>query len=133
MNCWRGEVPVKELVSALPLWKRPIGWVKMKNLVNKYNLVEGWSIPYLKEVRKETGDMVLFLVGGMRRIPHMEEVIEKGYADFIEMARPLIREPNFVKRVKEGKTKESSCISCNRCIAGVLHNLPTACYSKGLP
>lgn len=133
MNCWRGEVPVKEIVSALPAWKKSIGWIKMKNLENKHNLIEGWSIPDLKEIRKVTGDMSLFLVGGMRRTAHMEEVLEKGYADFIELARPLIREPNFVKRVMEGKTTEASCKSCNRCIGGVMHHLPTACYYNGLP
>lgn len=133
MNCWRGEVPVKEIVSALPAWKRPVGWLFMKTLENRYNLREGWGIPDLIEIRKVTGDMALFLVGGMRRTAHMEEVLEKGYADFIALARPFISEPNFVKRVMEGKTSESSCISCNRCIAGVMHDLPTACYKNGLP
>ena len=133
MNCWRGEVPVKEIVSSLPAWKKPIGWIKMKNLEGKHNLIEGWSIPYLKEIRKVSGDMALILVGGMRRTSHMEEVLEKGYADFISLARPFIREPNFVKRVMEGKTTEASCKSCNRCIGGAMNQLPTACYHRGLP
>lgn len=133
MNCWRGEVPVKEIVSALPAWKKPIGWMKMKNLEGKHDLIEGWSIPYLKDIRKVSGDIALFAVGGMRRTQHMENVLQNGDADFISLGRPLIREPNFVKRVMEGKTTEASCKSCNRCIAGVMHQLPTKCYNSGLP
>ena len=105
----------------------------MKNRVGKHDLIEGWSLPDLKEIREVSGDMALFMTGGMRKIAHMEEVLEKGQADFICLARPLIREPAFVKRVMEGKTDESSCISCNRCIGGVMNQLPTACYCNGLP
>jgi len=133
MNCWRGDVPVKEIVSALPAWKKPIGWIKMKNLEGKHNLIEGWSIPYLKDIRKASGNIALFAVGGMRKTQYMEKVLQNGDADFISMARPLIREPNFVKRVMEGKTTEASCKSCNRCIGGAMNQLPTACYYNGLP
>ena len=133
MNCWRGDVPVKEIVKALPLWKKPVGWMLMKNLQGKHDLIEGWILEDLKAARKVSGNMALFIVGGMRKTAHMTEILEKGYADFICLARPLLREPSFVKNVREGKTQESLCISCNRCIGGVMNQLPTACYRNGLP
>jgi 2,4-dienoyl-CoA reductase-like NADH-dependent reductase (Old Yellow Enzyme family) len=133
MNCWLGGVPVNDIVSALPGWKRPFGWLFMKSLEHRHPLVEGWNAQSLRDIRKASGDMALFLVGGLRKVPHMEALLENGTADFVALARPLIREPNFVKRVMEGKTGEATCISCNRCIAGVMHDLPTACYRNGLP
>lgn len=133
MNCWRGAVPVAEIVRALPAWKKPVGWMLMKNLEGKRDLIEGWSLDDVRAIKPFSGDMALFAVGGMRRRDHMEAVLEQGHADFIGLARPLIREPSFVNRLREGKTDASSCLSCNRCIGGVMNQLPTACYRNGLP
>lgn len=133
MSCWRGAVPVKEIVRALPAWKKAVGWMLMKNLEGKRDLIEGWSLEDLKAVKKQAGDMKLVIVGGMRKKAHMETLLEQGHADFISLARPLIRQPSFVNRLMEGRTEESSCISCNRCIGGVMNQLPTACYKNGLP
>jgi len=132
MNCWRGEVPIEEVLRALPAWKRPIGRIKMKRWARSYGLVEGWNLEYLKKVRPVTGGMALFLVGGIRRLEHMEQVLRKGEADFICMSRPFIRQPDLVKRFKQGE-KEASCRSCNRCFAAAANDMPTLCYQGGLP
>ncbi len=133
MNCWRGEVPVNETLRSLPLWKKIPGWLKMKmTMEGKYDFVEGWNLEDELQIKPAMFDMKSFMVGGLRRIEHMEEIVENGYADFVCMCRPFIREPGLVKKFKEGK-KEASCVSCNRCIGGVLNKLPTACYYNGLP
>ncbi len=49
------------------------------------------------------------------------------------MSRPFIREPFLAKRMKQGKTKEAACISCNKCFAAVFNELPLRCYVDGLP
>ncbi|HET6513666.1 MAG TPA: NADH:flavin oxidoreductase [Thermodesulfovibrionales bacterium] len=56
----------------------------------------------------------VMLVGGMRSKTVMEEVLKKGYADLVSLARPLIREPDLLERLREGKTK-ADCVSCNGC------------------
>jgi 2,4-dienoyl-CoA reductase-like NADH-dependent reductase (Old Yellow Enzyme family) len=132
MNCWRGEIPIEEVLQALPSWKRPIGRIKMKRWARSYGLVEGWNLEYLKKVRSVTGSMALFLVGGMRRFEHMEQILQKGEADFICMSRPFIRQPDLVKRFQQGE-KEASCRSCNRCFAAAANDIPTLCYHGGLP
>ncbi len=132
MNCWRGEVPIQEVLRALPAWKRPIGYMKMKRWVGKYNLLEGWNLEYLKVVKPVAGNMALFLTGGMRRLEHMEQVLIKGEADFICLARPFIRQPDLVKKFREG-AKQSTCRSCNRCFAAAASNIPTRCYLGGFP
>ena len=63
----------------------------------------------------------------------MEDVLEKKYADCISMCRPFIREPFIVKKIKEGNAEAVTCVSCNRCLAAVTHNIPVQCYNKGLP
>jgi 2,4-dienoyl-CoA reductase-like NADH-dependent reductase (Old Yellow Enzyme family) len=57
----------------------------------------------------------VMLVGGMRSLSVMEEVLEKGEADLISLARPLIREPDLPNKFREGKEK-ADCISCNGCM-----------------
>ena len=79
------------------------------------------------------GGVPLFLVGGMRRVEHMEEILQNGDTQFISMCRPLIREPLLVKKIEQGETKVASCISCNKCVGAVPNELPVRCYWQGLP
>jgi 2,4-dienoyl-CoA reductase-like NADH-dependent reductase (Old Yellow Enzyme family) len=55
------------------------------------------------------------LVGGLRSRPVMEDVIESGDADIISMCRPLICEPGFPNRLRDGIQDRAACPSCNRC------------------
>lgn len=61
----------------------------------------------------------LLLVGGVRTLKVAQQVIETGLADFVSMSRPLVREPNLIKRWREGDTRPSTCISCNLCFGPV--------------
>jgi 2,4-dienoyl-CoA reductase-like NADH-dependent reductase (Old Yellow Enzyme family) len=72
---------------------------------------------YLEQARrlKAEVDLPLVLVGGIRSDSVMEELVEEGVADCISLCRPLIREPDLVKRLQSGETERSACISCNLC------------------
>jgi 2,4-dienoyl-CoA reductase-like NADH-dependent reductase (Old Yellow Enzyme family) len=133
MNMCRGEVPVNEIVRALAWWQRPFGKLMLNRLLGKYDLQEGYNLEAAKMIKPVIGNIPLILVGGLRRTSQMEEILEKGYADFISMSRPFIREPSLVKKIKEGKTDMASCVSCNKCLAAVVNNIPVRCYNKGLP
>lgn len=132
MNCWRGDIPVEELLQSIPEELRPFGRKRLQPWIGKFDLIEGWNLEYLKMVKPVTGSMALFLVGGMRRFEHMEQVLARGEADFICLCRPFIRQPDLVKRFRKG-VKESTCQSCNKCIAAAANNIPTRCYFGGLP
>jgi len=133
MNMCRGEVPTAEMVKSLSWWEKPIGRLMIGKLEGKYNLEEGYNLEAAKMIKPVLGNTPLFLVGGMRTVSHMEEVLENNYADFISMSRPFIREPFLVNKIKEGKMDKVSCVSCNRCLAAVPNELPIYCYNKGFP
>ncbi len=133
MNMCRGDVPVKELVDSLPFWKKPVGKLMMNSMVGKFDLEEGYNLEAAKMIKPVLGDIPLFIVGGLRKVAHMKETLEKQYADCISMCRPFIREPLLIKKIREGKADEVACVSCNRCLAAVAHKLPVQCYHKGLP
>ena len=67
------------------------------------------------QVRKATA-ITLSLVGGMRSLPVMEEVVKSNICDCISISRPLIREPDLIKRWKNGDTRPATCISCGKCL-----------------
>jgi 2,4-dienoyl-CoA reductase-like NADH-dependent reductase (Old Yellow Enzyme family) len=72
-------------------------------------------------------------VGGLRSFSEMEEIVKNNYADFISLSRPFIREPFLIKYFKEGKQDKASCISCNRCLAALIHDFPVQCYVNKFP
>ncbi|MBW1813101.1 MAG: NADH:flavin oxidoreductase [Deltaproteobacteria bacterium] len=133
MNMCRGDVPTAELVKGLSWWEKPIGRLMIGKLEGKYDLEEGYNIEAAKIIKPVIGDIPLLLVGGMRTVSHMEEVLGNNYADFISMSRPFIREPFLVNKIKENKMDKVSCVSCNRCLAAVANELPLYCYNKGFP
>jgi len=75
---------------------------------------EGYFRPWAKEARQVT-TLPILLVGGFRSRRVMENVLTAGDADFISMCRPLICEPHFPNRLRQGLQERSSCISANRC------------------
>jgi len=64
---------------------------------------------------KEKITVPLILVGGIRSYEVAKELVEKELADYISLCRPLIREPDLIKRWKRGNTERAVCISCNKC------------------
>ena len=132
-NMVRGEIPTAEIVMNFPLWKRVLGKLMFKNMEGKFDIEEGYNIGAAKQIKPVIKDIPLFLVGGIRRKKHMEEIIENKDADFISMSRPFIREPFILKKFKEGKADSVACVSCNKCFAAVANEMPVRCYNNGFP
>ncbi len=130
MNMCRGDVPTAELVKGLSWWEKPIGRLMIGKLEGKYDLEEGYNLEAATMIKSVLGGTALILVGGMRTVSHMEEVLENKHADFISMSRPFIREPFLVNKIKEGEMDKVSCVSCNRCLAAVPNELPVYCYNN---
>lgn len=75
---------------------------------------EAYLLPLVKTAREHT-ELPLIAVGGFRSRKVMEKVLVAGWADFISMSRPLIREPHLPKRLKKGEQSSAKCISSNKC------------------
>ncbi len=134
----RGDIPIDDFANSvvkigLPKWMKFLAKFNLKKLASKCGFEEGYNLAAAKIIKPVLGEVPLILVGGMRRLSHMEEVLEKKYADFISISRPLIREPSLIRQFKEGKSDEASCVSCNNCFAAIVNELPLRCYNEGLP
>jgi 2,4-dienoyl-CoA reductase-like NADH-dependent reductase (Old Yellow Enzyme family) len=67
------------------------------------------------KVFKEQIKVPLILVGGIRSLDVADRIIDQGFADYISMCRPFIREPGLIKRWKSGDVRKATCLSDNQC------------------
>jgi len=93
--------------------------------------LSGERIPFRKEIKFER-DQAYFrkaakglkaaintpviLVGGIRSYLLAERLVDEGFADYISMSRPYIREPGLIARWQSGDLRKATCISCNGCL-----------------
>ncbi|MFT4518924.1 MAG: 2,4-dienoyl-CoA reductase (NADPH2) [Halioglobus sp.] len=69
------------------------------------------------EAIKNVVDVPVMAVGRIHTPELAESIIEKGQADLVAMARPLLADPYFAYKVASGKSETiRRCISCENCI-----------------
>lgn len=131
MNSYRGDVPLVELLGAMPVWQRPLAqMIISKNLVGKYPCNGEYHLDAAAIIKPAIGNIPLILVGGVRSRQRMGEILRLKQADILSMCRPFIREPMLANQIMAGRTGEAACISCNKClIYTVLYNRPVQCYA----
>lgn len=75
---------------------------------------EAYFLPFARKIKKHVS-VPIILVGGIRSLKVINEILKTGDADLVSMSRPLIREPHLIRRWKEGDRKKAKCTSCNQC------------------
>jgi 2,4-dienoyl-CoA reductase-like NADH-dependent reductase (Old Yellow Enzyme family) len=76
---------------------------------------EAYFVEQTRRLRERVRCTVI-LVGGLRRVETMEAALREGIADFVSLARPLIREPDLVRQIERGRRGLVDCTSCNICL-----------------
>ncbi|WML37948.1 FAD-dependent oxidoreductase [Neobacillus sp. OS1-2] len=76
---------------------------------------QGWRV-YLAEAIKQEVHIPVISVGAIREPQFVESILVDGKADFVAIGRGLLADPEWVRKVAEGREKEiRMCISCLRC------------------
>ena len=76
---------------------------------------EGWKVPYAEVVKKRV-HIPVAACGSIRHPEYMDKIIIAGKCDAIALGRELLAEPDFCKKVSEGREDELRyCISCMYC------------------
>jgi 2,4-dienoyl-CoA reductase-like NADH-dependent reductase (Old Yellow Enzyme family) len=73
-------------------------------------------------------DIPVFVVGGITDPRVMEDIVEKGDADYISMSRALIADPQFPNQIRAGSREVSRCTHCDRCLDDFSMENPLHCY-----
>ncbi len=75
---------------------------------------EAYNLALAREIKKAVRCPIM-VVGGFRSLDVINKALVEDDMDYISMARPFIREPQLIKRWKDGSTSPARCISCNGC------------------
>lgn len=68
-----------------------------------------------KRLKNDVPGLPLILVGGIRSFDIADGLVRSGVTDYIALSRPLIREPDLVKRWRDGDRERARCISDSLC------------------
>ena len=128
MEVMRGAMPLRTMAHYMDPWK--FWWLKA--FVRLFGRVVIPTVPYkdayfledAKQFRKAVS-LPLIYVGGMVSRSSIEEVLDSGF-DAVQMARALIRDTDFVNKLREGTVERSECRHSNYCI-GRMYTLEMKC------
>ncbi len=76
---------------------------------------QAYYLPLAHAIKARVGIPVI-LVGGVRSTDRMAEILDSGAADFLSLARPLVREPDLPNQIAAGRRGMVDCVSCNICL-----------------
>lgn len=126
MYVMRGRMPVQVMSHFIhEQWMKP-GLRLFGNLLMKAEpFSEGYFLEDALVIRKNVSIPCIY-VGGMTSLAGIENVLSQGF-EFFQMARALIHDPGFIRKLKTGELISSGCHHTNYCIA-VMYSGKMACY-----
>lgn len=129
MEVMRGAMPLKTLGYYMDPWK--FWWLKLGLKIAGRKMIP--TVPYREayfledaKVFRKALKMPLIYVGGMVSKEGMEKVLDEGFVAF-QMARALVRDTDFVNKLRSGETTCSLCGHSNYCI-GRMYTLEMKCH-----
>jgi 2,4-dienoyl-CoA reductase-like NADH-dependent reductase (Old Yellow Enzyme family) len=105
-------------IDAIEISGGTIGALMTGNIDGSFSPVSKKGAYYVEAAiqLKEKVKIPVMLVGGIRTFEEADKLVKNGVADYISLCRPLIREPDLIKKWKSGNLKRSDCISDNACL-----------------
>ena len=128
MEVMRGAMPLRTMTHYMDMrrfwWLRALVRVFGRIMVPTVPYSEGYFLEDAKRFRAAV-DLPLIYVGGLVSRQKMEEVLAAGF-DGLQMARALVRETDFVNKLRSGECERSECGHSNYCI-GRMYTLEMKC------
>lgn len=140
LNIFRGKtLPVDEILRHNPHYRlaNPVlRWV-YKHLLAPFlsRFVKKFTPCYNKEAALEVVGWTtkpVMVVGGITSGPQIEDLLESGLS-LVGLCRPLIAQPDFVRRLAAEQTAKTTCVYCNLCAVYCDTPLQTRCFRRSPP
>jgi 2,4-dienoyl-CoA reductase-like NADH-dependent reductase (Old Yellow Enzyme family) len=112
--------PVKSIFRFIGPW-----------LVKAHQPITNYNVSAAEQIKRYV-DIPVIVVGGIRALSDIEQIIESKKADGVALSRPFIIEPDIVNRFKTGKQTISKCKSCGFCAVAIIDK-PLKCYYGNIP
>ena len=133
MYVMRGQMPLKAMTHYMDKW-----WLKWsirafaplvrRLMVPAVPFKEAYFLDDALLFRRELPDMPFIYVGGLVCRERIEDVLSRGFVA-VQMARALLREPDFVNRISEEAGHRCGCGHSNYCI-GRMYTLDMRCHQN---
>ncbi|MEN6617037.1 MAG: FAD-dependent oxidoreductase [Syntrophorhabdus sp.] len=104
-----------------------VGWHESSQSVITRDVPMGHWL-YIAEAVKKAVDVPV-MMAFRQFLPHISEnALQKRQIDFVEMCRPMIADPEYPVKVRQGREKEIiPCIACNVCFSRLYYHQPIMC------
>ena len=128
MEVMRGAMPLKAMAYYMDM--RKFWWLKAlvrgfgRFIIPTVPYSEGYFLEDAKKFRAAV-NLPLIYVGGLVSRSKMEEVLAAGF-EGLQMARALVRDTDFVNKLRSGSIERSPCGHSNYCI-GRMYTLEMKC------
>lgn len=88
----------------------------------------GCNVYLAEAMKKSTDNIFVETLGGINDPAHAESILREGKADFVAMARSFIADPDWARKVEEGREDDiRPCIRCIRCLDSTGYNAVGSC------
>ena len=130
MEVMRGAMPMKTLRHYMPM--KQFWWLKAalalagRMMIPTVPYSEGYFLEEAKQFRAAL-KLPLIYVGGLVSREKMEEVLDAGFTG-LQVARALVRDTDFVNKLRSGELSCSACGHSNYCI-GRMYTLEMRCHT----
>ena len=111
----RGEVPLKGMVqNGENIAEKVTMALFGPLLVKKYPFTPLFFLGQARQIRQAV-TMPLAYLGGVEGRDDIARLMDAGF-DLVALARPLIHDPDFLKKLQSGEIDKTACDRCNECV-----------------
>jgi len=114
MYIFRGDPPIREFAASLPQPLRLGVRLMGGRLLRHYPYRDAYLLDAARQVRAAVR-LPLVLLGGVASRSAVDKAMRTGF-EFVALARALLREPDFVRRLATEDAAISLCTHCNKCM-----------------
>ncbi|MGL5979058.1 MAG: NADH:flavin oxidoreductase [Erysipelotrichaceae bacterium] len=75
---------------------------------------EGYFVNYGNVISEEL-DIPVITVGGLTNFDTIHQLLQQSNIAYFAIARPLLAEPNLIKRWLQGDKADAKCVRCSKC------------------
>jgi 2,4-dienoyl-CoA reductase-like NADH-dependent reductase (Old Yellow Enzyme family) len=131
MAVMRGSMPTAVMSRLIPQWHLKLGLALLgQHLVPPVPYVDNYFLPDALAVKRAV-KIPLVYIGGAASRAAIDEALGHGFVA-VAMARALIRDPGFVRRLAEAEGRAAGCDHCNYCAARI-YTTSMACHHREPP
>jgi 2,4-dienoyl-CoA reductase-like NADH-dependent reductase (Old Yellow Enzyme family) len=118
MFVMRGSMPVNIMAYFIrEKWKKFFVKLLGDQLIPSIPFAEGYFMPEAARIKSQIKIPVI-LVGGMNSMATIDSAMQQGF-EFIQIARALIENTDFINDLHSGAIQKSGCTICNYCVAKI--------------